>query len=324
MPHEIDVSTGKPAIAYVGETPWHGLGEKLPAGAPIESWLRAARLDWELKRLPVQYLVDGKVRTMNGRFVLMRNDTDEALSVVSADYQIVQPKEVLEFYRELVTAYGFTLETAGALDHGRKVWALAKTPITDTVDKAGNDAIAAYLLLATSCDKTLATTAAFTSIRVVCQNTLFFAIEDNRESRRAQVKVPHNLRFHPERVMQELEIMDKAWSGFLAKVRNMVNYQMEPDRALCFFDDLFLERNVNAFSRKAQRERDTVMALFRSAPGQDLPSAKGTLWGAVNAVTYYADHVRSGAAGDRLDGAWFGPGSTLKQIAWANASALVS
>jgi phage/plasmid-like protein (TIGR03299 family) len=174
MSHEIDVSTGKPAIAYIGETPWHGLGEKLPAGAPIESWVRAARLDWELKRLPVQYLVDGKLRTMKDRFVLMRNDTDEALSIVSADYQIVQPKEVLEFYRELVAVYGFTLETSGALDGGRKVWALAKTPMTDAVHKGGNDAIAAYLLLATSCDKTLATTAAFTSIRVVCQNTLFF------------------------------------------------------------------------------------------------------------------------------------------------------
>jgi phage/plasmid-like protein (TIGR03299 family) len=323
MSHEIDLSTGKPAIAYVGETPWHGLGTQLPADVPIESWLSAAHLDWELKRLPVQYLVDGKLRTMNDRFVLVRNDTDAALSVVSGDYQVVQPKDVLEFYRELVTVYGFTLETAGALDHGRKVWALAKTPMTDTVDKAGNDAIAAYLLLATSCDKTLATTAAFTSIRVVCQNTLFFAIEDN-EARGAQVKVPHNLRFHPDDVMQKLQIMDKAWSGFLAKVRDMANYQMEPERASSFFDNLFLQRNGYGSSSKAQRERDTVMALFRSAPGQDLTSAKGTLWGVVNAVTYYADHVRSGAAGDRLDGAWFGAGSTLKEKAWANASALVS
>src|SRR5690349_17494091 len=101
MSHEIDFSRGKPAIAYVGEAPWHGLGEKLPAAASIETWLREARIDWELKRLPVQYLVDGKLRTMTDRFVLMRNDTDEALSVISADYQIVQPKEVLEFYRDL-------------------------------------------------------------------------------------------------------------------------------------------------------------------------------------------------------------------------------
>ena len=82
--------------------PWHGLGEKLPEGQPIEVWLKAARLEWELKRLPVQYLVDGRLRTMDDRFVLVRSDTHAALSVVSDDYQIVQPKEVLEFYRDLV------------------------------------------------------------------------------------------------------------------------------------------------------------------------------------------------------------------------------
>ena len=69
---------------------------------------------------------------------------------------------------------------------------------------------------------------------------------------------------------------------------------------------------------------DIRFALFGSAPGQDLTSASETLWGAVNAVTYYADHVRSGAAGERLDSAWFGAGYTLKEKAWAKANALVS
>ena len=47
--------------------------------------------------------------------------------------------------------------------------------------------------------------------------------------------------------------------------------------------------------KKAQHERETIIALFGCAPGQDLSSAKGTLWRAVNAITYFADHVRSGA-----------------------------
>jgi phage/plasmid-like protein (TIGR03299 family) len=121
MGHEIDFSTGSPAIAYVGDETWHGFGEKLSEGQPIEAWLKAARLEWELKRLPVQYLVDGKLQTMDDRFVLVRSDTKAALSVVSSDYQIVQPNEVLEFYRELVDLFGYKLETAGALDGGRKV-----------------------------------------------------------------------------------------------------------------------------------------------------------------------------------------------------------
>lgn len=322
MAHDIDESTGKPAIAYVGEEPWHGLGERLPEDQPIEVWLKAARLEWELKRLPVQYLVDGGLRTMDGSFVLSRSDTDEALSIVSADYHIVQPRHVLEFYRDLMDQYGYTLETAGALDHGRKVWALARTGITEAAGKSNEDRIAAYVLLATSCDKTLATTAAFTSIRVVCQNTLFFATEEVRKKRRPQVKVPHNLYFDARAVKDELGVMDLAWGAFLKTVRKMTAHPMKADDAASFFEKLLRQKEDKPLSKAAAREHATMLALFRSAPGQDLATAKGTLWGAVNAVTYYADHVRS-AAEERLDAAWFGAGYILKEKAWTQGSAMV-
>jgi phage/plasmid-like protein (TIGR03299 family) len=322
MAHEIDQSTGSPAIAYVGEEPWHGLGERLPADQPIELWLQAARLDWELKRLPVQYLVDGRLRTMDGSFVLARSDTHEALSIVSGDYHIVQPREVLEFYRDLMDEYGYTLETAGALDHGRKVWALARTGITEATGKHGEDSIAAYVLLATSCDKTLATTAAFTSIRVVCQNTLFFATEEVRKKGRPQVKVPHNLYFDARAVKAQLGLMNPAWEAFLKKVSKMTAYPIKEDDAASFFEELLRQKQDKPLSKAAAREHATMVALFRSAPGQDLVTARGTLWGAVNAVTYYADHVRSGAE-ERLDSAWFGAGYVLKERAWMKADSMV-
>ena len=323
MSHDIDQSTGEPAIAYVGKKPWHGLGEELPEGQPIEKWLKAARLGWELTRLPVQYLAEGTHRTMEDRFVLARSDTHEALSIVSGDYQIVQPREVLEFYRDLMKEYGYTLETAGALDHGRKVWALARTGITEAADKHGEDKIAAYVLLATSCDKTLATTAAFTSIRVVCQNTLFFATEEVRKKGRPQVKVPHNLYFDARAVKVQLGLMNPAWEAFLKKVRKMTAHPMKADDAASFFEELLRQKQDKPISKAAAREHATMVALFRSAPGQDLLTAKGTLWGAVNAVTYYADHVRSGAE-DRLDGAWFGAGYALKERAWTKADSMIS
>ena len=86
----------------------------------------------------VQYQFEGRGRVMPERFVLTRNYTGGALSVVSADYQVVQAAEVLEFYRDLVGQRQYTLETASALDGGRKVWALAKTGMVANV--AGNAA----------------------------------------------------------------------------------------------------------------------------------------------------------------------------------------
>lgn len=324
MGHEIDISTGQAAIAYVGETPWHGLGEKLPEGQPIETWLKAAKLEWDLKRLPVQYLVDGKVRTMDDRFVLVRSDTSAALSVVSGDYQIVQPKEVLEFYRDLVSSHGYSLETAGALNGGRKVWALATTGRTDTVDKDGTDKLAAYVLLATSCDKTLATTAAFTSVRVVCQNTLFFAMDDVKQKKRPALKVPHTLRFDATRVKNELGLIDAAWTAFVAKVRKMAERPMKTDEASSFFEALLVPDAGKPMTSRVLREHEALMGLFASAPGQDLGTAKETLWGVVNAATYYVDHVRTRSAGDRLDSSWFGAGATLKDRTWAAASMLLN
>lgn len=323
MSHDLDRTTGKPAMAYIGEAPWHGLGEELPANQSIEVWLSAARLEWSLERLPVQYLVDGKVRTMPDRFVLARSDTRDALSVVSGDYQVVQPKEVLEFYRDLVRDFGYSLETAGALNGGRKVWALASAGITESVGDNGNDPVKLYVLLATSCDKTLATTAAFTSVRVVCQNTLFFAIADVKSQGRKHIKVPHTRRFEMDEVKQQLGLIDVSWAGFLKQIRAAAAHPMDDSAVSAFFDKVLGRKPPLPLSAKAEREHINMMSLYRSAPGQDAETAKGTLWGAVNAVTYYSDHVRASGLAERLDSTWFGTGNALKERAWAEAEALI-
>lgn len=334
MSHDLDFSTGAPAMAYVGERPWHGLGEALPEGQPIEAWLRAARLDWQLKRLPVQYLVGGALRTMDDRHVLVRDDTCEALSVVSSEYEIVQPREVLEFYRELVERHGYALETAGALAGGRKIWALARTGRRAHVLESGSceDEVAAYVLLATSCDKSLATTAAFTSVRVVCQNTLGFAMDDVRENRRRNLKVPHTRKFIAADVHEALGLLDSAWNRFMAEARKAASHKLTEPEARDFFGRVLrrmpgvkppTDERQGDLPARAERERQALVSLWQDSPGSQLVTAKGRLWGAVNAVTYYADHVRPAGAGDRLDSALFGSGQTLKQAAWDEALALI-
>ncbi len=121
--------------------------------------------------------------------MLYRSDTKTPLSVVSNRYQVVQPREVLEFYRDLTEVSGYELETAGVLKGGRKFWALARTGQSTALK--GNDQIIGYLLLATSCDGTLATTATPTTVRVVCNNTLTIALDGTARA----IKVPHNTRF---------------------------------------------------------------------------------------------------------------------------------
>lgn len=321
MSHDLDESTGKPAMAYVGERPWHGLGQALPPGKDIETWVQAARLDWGIEMLPVRYEMAGRNYLMRDRFVLARSDTQAALSVVSGDYQVVQPKEVLEFYRDLVEERQYQLETAGALDGGRKVWALARTGLVAGVADNAADQLGAYVLLATSCDKTLATTVTFTSIRVVCQNTLNFAVRDMKKESRRSIKVNHSRRFDADQIKKDLGLMDESWDKFKMQLTPMAGKAMSDSAAEQFFQALFQsekERKEGKISDPKRKEVMQLMSFYRNAPGQNLPTAKSTLWGAVCAVTYFVDHIRT-ASGDRLDSAWFGTGATLKEKAWQQA-----
>lgn len=164
------------SMACVNETPWHGLGNRLTPNQPLEVWLQQAGMSWNIESSPVQYQERDHLRQFNDAKVLYRSDSGDALSVVSPRYQVVQPREVLEFYKDLVDVGGFELETAGVLKGGRKLWALARTG-QEAILK-GDDLVKGYLLLATACDGTLATTAQFTSVRVVCNNTLAIATSD--------------------------------------------------------------------------------------------------------------------------------------------------
>src|SRR3546814_8839889 len=69
----------------------------------------------------------GTISAFPEQKVLYRSDTKAPLAVVSKRFQVVQPGEILEFYRDLTEVGGFELETAGVLREGRKFWALART-----------------------------------------------------------------------------------------------------------------------------------------------------------------------------------------------------
>ena len=196
MSHLIDT------MAYTGQTPWHQLGHALPKKQSIDVWSQAAGMQWKIQETPVRYMATGDADALYGEAlefpeqkVLYRSDTHAALSVVSQRYKVVQPQEVLEFYRDLSEVAGFELETAGVLKAGRRFWALARTGKSACLK--GNDVVHSYLLLATSCDGTLATMAIPTSVRVVCNNTLAIALQG---ASAGAIKVPHSTHFDAQAV----------------------------------------------------------------------------------------------------------------------------
>ncbi|MDO8771971.1 MAG: DUF932 domain-containing protein [Burkholderiaceae bacterium] len=306
-------------MAYVGQTPWHGLGNQLSPKQPLETWQKEAGMDWQIQESPVRFMADtignlGTIHTFPDQKVLYRSDNKEALSVVSQRYQVVQPREVLEFYRDLSEVSGYELETAGVLKGGRKFWALARTGQSAVLK--GNDEVSGYLLLATSCDGTLATTATPTTVRVVCNNTLSIALDGASRS----IKVPHNTRFDPQVVKKQLGIAVSQWDEFMYRMRNLAERKVQWHEAMGFFMNVLCDVSPNSKLPEVlpnERALRKVQALYEGqGRGATLASANGTAWGLLNAVTEYVDHERRARSTEyRMDSAWFGQGAQIKQRA---------
>lgn len=317
------------AMAYVGQEPWHGLGNQLAPKQPLEAWARAAGMDWSIEEAEVRYVAAGNknlgsIHAFPEQKVLYRSDTKAPLSVVSARYQVVQPSEILEFYRDLTEVGGFQLETAGVLKEGRKLWALARTGQIATLK--GKDQVNGYLLLATACDGTLATTAQFTSVRVVCNNTLQIALGGDNVG---AVKVPHRSQFDAQAVKRQLGIAISSWDGFIARTKALAERKVSDSAAEVFLRRVFIYPTANVADRETlavnERAIKAVGQLYAGrGKGAELASASGTAWRLLNAVTEYVDHHRRARSDDhRRDAAWFGAGATIKQRAWDEALKLV-
>lgn len=315
-------------MAYVGSIPWHGLGSQLSPKQPLEVWQQEAGMNWQIQESPVHFMADSirhldTIHSFPEQKVLYRSDTKAPLSVVSNRYQVVQPREVLEFYRDLTERSGYELETAGVLKGGRKLWALARTGQSTALK--GNDVVNGYLLLATSCDGTLATTATPTTVRVVCNNTLTISLSGAAHA----LKVPHSTRFDAQAVKKQLGIAVSQWDEFMYRMRILAERKVQWNEAFSFFMDVLCNTSPRAPIPDAlpnKRAMEKVQSLYEGKGlGSDLESARGTAWGLLNAVTEYVDHERRARSIEyRMDTAWFGQGAVIKQRALKSALQLVS
>ncbi|EHU2374307.1 DUF932 domain-containing protein [Acinetobacter baumannii] len=339
-------------MAFVGDTPWHGLGNPLSPNQPIEVWAQQAGMDWRIESSNVSYMAKNErgqniLMPYEEQRVLYRSDTHAPLSVVSQRFQEVQPQEILEFYRDLTEQSGFELETAGVLKGGRKFWALARTGQSAALK--GKDVSNGYILLATACDGTLATTAQFTSIRVVCNNTLAIALK-GQNSNAGVVKVPHSTKFDADKVKQQLGVSVRAWDEHMYEMKQLSQRKVTQTEAAAYFDAVFnnttmsiaeQDNNIIQFYRdvatQAQvnskekpepnaKSMSKAMEMFNGqGRGASLSSAKDTAYGLLCSMTEFIDHERRAMSIDhRIDSAWFGAGAMMKQRGLEQALRLVS
>jgi phage/plasmid-like protein (TIGR03299 family) len=328
MSHEIDTSNNRANIAYRGETPWHGLGSPIEPGDDAETIKRKAGVNFEILKADVMYRDEsGKLLDAGAlnRSVLYRSDTKAPLSIMSTEnYQIHQPEEIFDFIAQSARAMGWEIETAGSLRGGRKVWALAKLGVEHNLGtKANPDVVRGNLLAATSCDGSIASEFLFTSVRVVCANTLHAALNDG--DKKGRVKVYHFNSLDVAQVKKALNIAPTVWAQFIENAKRLAATKVSKKQAVSILRNVYEVRKPAEKEVEGKRLTDAeffeqsmsarhVLELFDGRGiGMQIPSAHGTAWGLVNAATEYYDHATPQKSQDaRLNSAWFGVGASKK------------
>jgi phage/plasmid-like protein (TIGR03299 family) len=306
MAHELTIrKNGKVEMAWAGDKPWHGLGAEMQNGATVDQWKHAAGMDWTVESSRVCYRArgSGAVCAVNGSVVLHRSDNDAPLGIVSSSYEIVQPFEAFDFFRDVIHSVGLELTSAGTLFGGKRYFVCAKIGEQALIN---HDHIRAHLLFTTSADGTLKTRAKYVSERVVCSNTLSMALGEKNKG--GEVAISHRSKFDADATREALGIVPKTFETFMNDMRRLAGRRLSSDIA---------ETMTEKLCGKDQKANKTIMALFGGeAKGFNQEGFRGTAWGWLNSVTEYADwHMRAKSDSHRINNALFGNGDTLKTTA---------
>lgn len=312
MAHMIDTVSRSTASYASTQREWHGLGQLMPIGASVEEWQAQAGMDYRVQRSVIRYATErdrtdaSAFRTVDDKHVLFRSDTGAALGVVSDSYQIVQPQDVLNFFREWASQGGLTIESAGVLFGGRRYFATAKLSDAASID-GGRDSVVPYALLSTSADGSLATECRWTTVRTVCNNTLTMARKGA-----AVYKVSHRSVFRADDAKALVEAAHEEFGAFMQMARALANISVSSERAEHLTVQLLMKASEEATRASAGFGR--IMGLFHGAGrGSNFASAHDTAWGWLNAVTEYTDHhARTRSIENRQASALWGPGDALK------------
>jgi phage/plasmid-like protein (TIGR03299 family) len=295
-------------MAYAGETPWHGLGVKVPSDLSPAQMLEKAGLDWTVRKVPAFADIDG-AKTNVGWSALVRSSDSEMLSVVSNDWNPVQNHEAFEFFHEYCAAGDMEMHTAGSLRDGQIVWVLAK--IKDSFELFKGDTVESYLLFTNPHKFGQSIDVRFTPIRVVCNNTLTLSLSQNADR---MVKKSHRTEFDAAAVKEQLGIATDKLAKYKEMAAFLGSKRYSDDSLKDYFNRIFpvLAYNKEKGPQRKDLSKSATRALeiIGTQPGAHY--AEGSWWQAFNAVTYLTDHEIGRSADSRLTSAWFGPNKNLK------------
>lgn len=320
--------------------PWQRNGRTMLAEAMTDpdAAIRQAGLDWTVERVDLRCA--DTLDPVPEFSAIRRSDTNGLLGVVGKDYSPFQNAAMFDVFKDLAAVdrgdggLPFTIETAGAFQGGKVVWALALLP-EDLGIRIGDDESRTYMLVSNGHTGNRTLIIAPTTIRVCCRNSLRLAESQARERRRhpglaGGFTLKHTPGIH--------EAVNEAKAAFAATIAShaatKAAWQHLASKALTA--KLEAEFMAQVFGRPGPDESDRAKALRKgreeriaailASPTSQVRGTKDTAFSLMQAVVEYADHDRTTRTSDggdadesRLMSATFGSGADVKAKAWEAA-----
>jgi phage/plasmid-like protein (TIGR03299 family) len=328
MPHNIG------EMFYFGEIPWHKLGNVLKQPANLREAIEAGKLDWEVSLIPIQTAEIPPTEILR-RLAVVRTDRisgdpRRVLGVVHPDFHPLQNRKGLELFDNLMGGNKRVYHTGGYLGNGEVIWLMARIP-DYFIKVRGNDVVEPYLLFSNSHDGTRAIDIRLTTIRVVCQNTLNIAL--SKRNSKHIFKQSHSGSFSNLQSMAEnyFKFIEAEVHSTEEKFKLLASKDITPEVFSTYIEKLLplptapsldnpspaIERTFETRMANIELMRFDIKSVYENGFQNSIKiePAEPTLWGALNAVTAYVDHVQLFNY-DKYAQIMFGKGDYLKQTAY--------
>jgi len=272
------------------ETPWHRLGNVTEGALNSTEAIKMGGLDWTVSLRPLytggtdaggeEYPIE-----IADNFATVRDSDDTVLGVVGSRYTPIQNNQCFDFLDTVLDDFDAKYETAGALDNGRIVWMLLNLG-KDVV--VGEDRTIPYLLLTNSHDGSTAIKALTTPIRVVCQNTLTFAL--NNYASQFSFRHTQNVHGRIEQARNALELSYQYVDGFQEEVERLIEQEVTDSKFEELVETIYpmpqlKEDGSNALMfQKAMETKGVLMSNFLTP---EFSEHKNTAWSAINSFSNY-------------------------------------
>ena len=297
MSHQLnfDKRTGLWSFASHAEKAWHGLGQVVDTAMTAEQAIKLANLDYEVSKTDILFRgTEDSMNPIDGVFATYRTDTNEHLGLVRSRYEIVQNKDAFGFFDSIIHEGEAIFETAGALGKGERVFIMAKLP--DDFEIAG-DKIEKYILLTNSHDGSSSVIAGLTNIRVVCNNTLQAALGSIQN--KVSIKHTNGAQDRLKEAHRVMGIASKYSSQVQDIFNEMTDVKFSEGQYRQYFEKVlapeYKAKNAEEQAAMSTRLKNMVEATTQFAfthPTQTTNAAKGTLWGAYNAISGYYNYIK--------------------------------